>query len=297
MKIGRHTIKVIIVAVILFSRCNYKSPDKDPEQEVSYSLEKVYNLPYDVSESSGIIIYDSLLWTFNDGRTDPILYGLDVLTGTIRKTLHLSGADNVDWEDIAQDSSFIYIGDFGNNDGSRQDLCIYRFSKNDIQKESGEQEIPSEKINFSFQDQEDFTSNDRNTPFDCEAFLFDGDSLILFTKDWVDQRSTVYMLPLVPGTYQAKRCFKMESLGLITGADFNLESNTLMLCGYSNYLPFVLVKENYREKYLLEFNMKRIDLSDAYGIQLEGIACYNDVINLSSENSADIQALYHLVEQ
>jgi hypothetical protein len=295
MKIGRNI--VLFVAVILFSQCNYKSPEKDPEQEVSYFLQKVYNLPYDVNESSGIIVYDSLLWTFNDGRNDPILYGLNLSTGIIKKTLHLSGADNVDWEDIAQDSSFIYIGDFGNNDGSRQDLCIYRFSKNDIEKESGEQEIPSEKINFFFQDQEDFTNNNRNTPFDCEAFLFDGDSLILFTKDWVDQRSTVYKLPILPGTYQAERCFKMESEGLITGADINLQSNTLMLCGYRYFIPFVLVKENYRGKNLLEFNMKRIDLFDDYGIQLEGIACYNDVINLSSENSADIQALYHLVEQ
>jgi len=297
MKIGRHFHKVLIAAIILLNQCNCNSLDKDSEQEVSYSLQKVFELPYDVYESSGIIFFDSLLWTFNDSRNDPILYGLDLGAGDIHKTLHLTNANNIDWEDIAQDSNFIYIGDFGNNRGSRQDLCIYRLSKKDIVKESDEQEIPSEKINFFFQDQEDFTNNYRNTPFDCEAFLFDGDSLILFSKDWVDQRSTVYKLPVLPGTYQAERCFKMESEGLITGADINLESNTLLLCGYTNYIPFVLINENYQGKYLLEFDMKRIDLNEDYGIQLEGIACFNDVINLSSENSADIQALYHLVEQ
>ncbi len=296
MKIGRNFHKVLIAAVILFSQCNCNSLDKDSEQEVTFSLQKIYELPYDVSESSGIIVFDSLLWTFNDSRNSPILYGLDLVTGVIHKTLHLTSADNIDWEDIAQDSSFIYIGDFGNNSGSRQDLCIYRLNKKDIKKESNEQEIPAEKINFSFQDQEDFTNNYLNTPFDCEALLFDGDSLILFSKDWVDQRSTVYKLPVLPGTYQAERCFKMESEGLITGADINLQSNTLIICGYSNYIPFVLVKENHEDKYLLEFNMKRIDLNDDFGIQLEGIAFFNDVINLSSENSADIQALYHLVE-
>lgn len=289
--------RILAAAIILFGQCRCTSLDNDSENEVVYSLQKVYDLPYDVYESSGIIIYDSLLWTFNDSRNYPVLFGLDLATGVIHKELHLINAENVDWEDIAQDSNFIYIGDFGNNSGSRQDLCIYRLGKDEIDKKSDVQEIQTEKISFSFQDQKDFTSKYRRTPFDCEAFLFDGDSLILFTKNWEDQRSTVYKLPVIPGTYEAERCFKMKSEGLITGADIDLKNNTLMLCGYRNFVPFVLIKENYGEKHLLEFNIIRIDLYDNFRIQLEGIACFNNIINLTSENSADIQALYHLVEQ
>jgi hypothetical protein len=297
MKIGKELYKFLIPVILVFSQCQYNSNDPESEPEVSYILEKVFDLPYDISESSGIIIYDSLLWTFNDSRNDAVIYGLDLKTGVIKKTIHFSNAQNKDWEDIAQDANFIYIGDFGNNYGSRQDLCIYVISKEAMDVDSTEFKIQAEKINFSYIDQTDFSDNYRSSSFDCEAFLCDGDSLILFTKDWVDQRSTVYMLPVNPGTYVATKCFKMHEEGLITGADYNLQKNTLLLCGYNNLIPFVLIKEDLNDKRHLEFNIRRIDLEDDIGIQLEGVACFNEIINLTSENSVDIQALYHLVKQ
>jgi hypothetical protein len=297
MKIGMSFQNLFIPLVVLFGQCNIDSPDRDALQEVTYTLQKVYDLPYDLYESSGIIIFDSLLWTFNDSRNDAILYGLDLITGVIHKTLHLTNAENVDWEDITQDSKYIYIGDFGNNRGNRKDLCVYRISKQDIEANSNKQNISSDKINFYYQDQDSYISSFRSTPFDCEALLFDGESLILFSKDWVDQRSTLYKLPVLPGNYEAKRYYKMDSEGLITGAELDLQNKTLLLCGHNYNIPFVLKKDNFRSVAFLEFKMLRIDLNDFFGIKLEGIACFNNEIYLSSENSADIQALYHLVEQ
>jgi hypothetical protein len=38
-----------------------------------------------------------------------------MLVRAVLRTVAITNATNVDWEDIAQDASYIYIGDIGNN--------------------------------------------------------------------------------------------------------------------------------------------------------------------------------------
>ncbi len=295
MKIGKNICLLSILGIALISGCNQNSIENFSGSENSYSLKKIYDLPYDVYESSGIIIYDSLLWTFNDSENDPVLYGLDLGNGMIQKVLFLTQAENIDWEDITQDSKSIYIGDFGNNSGTREDLCIYKISKKDID-ESSEQELSYEKISFAYEDQNEFSLNYQNTPYDCEALLIDGDSLVLFTKDWSINQSTLYKLPISPGFYKARKSHELNSDGLITGADLNPESKSLLLCGYNNYIPFVIIGHNFQSTNFKELTLNRIDLNDHLGMQLEGISYFSGQIFLSSENSVSIQAFYQLIK-
>ena len=84
-------------------------------------------------ESSGLQMAGNYLWSFNDGGNSPTLYRIDTLTNLILQRVILSGASNVDWEDIAFDGNYFYIGDFGNNlNGARTDLKIYKFPLSDI---------------------------------------------------------------------------------------------------------------------------------------------------------------------
>jgi sugar lactone lactonase YvrE len=40
---------------------------------------------------------------------------------------------NIDWEDITKDKDGnLYVGDFGNNDNERKDLCIYKIDKKSL---------------------------------------------------------------------------------------------------------------------------------------------------------------------
>ncbi|WP_278010776.1 hypothetical protein [Flavobacterium gyeonganense] len=81
-----------------------------------------------IKETSGLIAYDHLLWTHNDDH-DTNVYGLDSL-GKIKKRIILKNESNHDWEEISQDSSYIYIGDFGNNySGNRSNLKILKIEK------------------------------------------------------------------------------------------------------------------------------------------------------------------------
>src|SRR4051794_25462439 len=63
--------------------------------------------------TSGLIFFDNLLWTHND-HFDSTFYGLE-LKGEIKKKTNLTKLKYRDLEDISQDSTYIYIGDFGNN--------------------------------------------------------------------------------------------------------------------------------------------------------------------------------------
>ena len=143
-------------------------------------------LPEKVNETSGLIFWRNALWTHNDSGGKPEIYKIDTSTGKIVQTICLDGIIAFDWEDMAQDNDFIFIGDFGNNGGDRKNLCIYKILKSSIPLNEKTATLTPSKINFSFADQKSFVNNFRKNDFDCEAFFACGDSLFLFSKNWVD---------------------------------------------------------------------------------------------------------------
>lgn len=226
-----------------------------------------------ISETSGLIMWNKQLWTHNDSNGDAILYAIDSVNGTITNTLSIPGEINVDWEDLSQDDDYIYIGDFGNNiSGNREDLKILKISKSSMLNNS-----PAvESINFSYSDQIDFTPQETNTTdFDCEAFIVTTDSIFLFTKQWNEQKTSIYALPKSPGTYVAQHKTTIEVEGLITGANFIESKNTLTLCGYSTALqPFIYLIYDFQNFDLSTANKRKIVLSMPFH-QVEAITSTN----------------------
>ncbi len=86
---------------------------------------------------------------------------IDPASGQITNKFPLGEMENTDWEDIAQDENYIYLGDIGNNSGNRKDLHILRISKNSILKDTPKIDI----ISFSYPDQTDFTARGQATRF------------------------------------------------------------------------------------------------------------------------------------
>ena len=85
-----------------------------------------------VNENSGLIFLNNNLITFNDSGGNNSLYEIDIVNGEVIRTVDIINATNYDWEDITTDFTLIYIGDFGNNYGNRQDLLIYKISISDF---------------------------------------------------------------------------------------------------------------------------------------------------------------------
>lgn len=280
-------VTLIGVTLIFNDSC---ARDQADTTETVYELIKLFDFPDELEENSGIIVYDSLIWSFNDSGNEPLLYGISLVTGSIAKRIRVTDANNIDWEDIAQNEQFMFIGDFGNNDGSRQNLKIYILPKNEIDSVAY-QELSAEAINFSYNDQVDFTPSMYASKFDCEAMVYANDSLYLFTKDWVNMMTHVYSLPAAGGTYSARHIEDYNSEGLISGGTITNE-NKLILCGYNLFSPFVIefaVFGNYSE------GITRINLDELSGVQVEGIAeDKNDRYYISNENSIKKQALYQV---
>lgn len=220
-----------------------------------------------LSETSGLILWNGSLWTHND-NLDTNIYRLDTIDGRFIQSYSLSGIENKDWEEISQDENFIYIGDFGNNSGDRKDLRIFRIAKNSLLNRS-----PAiDSVRFTYPDQTDFTPSAYKTDFDCEAFIVSGDSIYLFTKQWVSNRTSLYSLPKEPGKYTARLRSSWDVNGLITGATFVPSRRIVVLAGYTDKLaPFLYLLYDFRGSDFFSGNKRKVEILLPYH-QVEGIA-------------------------
>ena len=247
-------------ATINDGSCQYKNKKLKPL--FSKKLSK------DIIETSGLIVLDTLLWTHNDD-TDTNIYGIDTL-GEIKKKIKLEKVINTDWEAISQDSSYLYVGDFGNNySGNRTDLHILR-----IEKKSFLLNAPViDTISFSYNDQTDFSpTNPNTTNFDCEAFIVSKDSIYLFSKQWSDKKSAIYVLPKQPGKHIAQYKQTLDVKGLVTDASYLEDKKLVALCGYSKTgKTFIYLLYDFKNHDFLSGNKRKIKLKLRFH-QIEGIA-------------------------
>ncbi|HEV7474232.1 MAG TPA: hypothetical protein VGN90_09285, partial [Pyrinomonadaceae bacterium] len=70
-------------------------------------------------------------WTHNDAGNEPFIYAFDS-QGRSRGVWRVTGATSDDWEDMSTgpgpkpDTNYLYIGDIGDNSGTRSEIVIYR---------------------------------------------------------------------------------------------------------------------------------------------------------------------------
>lgn len=259
---------------ILFFICSINSISQE------FSLIEKYELPSEVDETSGLIFFNGKLITHNDSGNNASLYEIDTISGSISRIITITNATNIDWEDISQDNTHIYIADIGNNNGDRDDLKIYKILKSDYISSTN---ITAELITFSYEDQSDFTSQPNNTNFDAEAIAVYQDQILIFTKNWLDFKTNAYFIPTDLGNYSAEKVSSYDVQGLITGVSYNTVSDSFLFCGYNDTLvPFLLYLDHNRPSSLDVFggNPSRIELTgDIYleqGSQIEGITIFED---------------------
>ncbi|NOX85346.1 MAG: T9SS type A sorting domain-containing protein [Chlorobi bacterium] len=242
-----------------------------------YSPPFRFLLPAEVKETSGLLYYDNDFWTLNDSGNDPIIYRLDTTNGSIIQRITVLKASNVDWETLAQDDDYIYIGDVGNNSGNRDDLGIYIVAKASIPA-SGDASVNSNHITFTYSDYPGQKIERDDNNFDCEAMICIGDSLYLFSKNWGNQKTKLYRFPKTPGNYTAEKIYTYDANGLVTGADYNKTAKEITLLGYhkSTKIPFFWLLFDYHDNLLFSGNKRRIDLISIVSNQSEGITYTND---------------------
>jgi len=254
--------------------------DSNTYPEIHYKPHFIANLPDEIKETSGLLLFNGQLWTLNDSGNKPEIYQIDSTNGSVLRTIVISNSVNTDWESMAQDDSNVYIGDFGNNAGNRTNLRILKIAKNDIANPENDS-VKAGHIYFVYPDQTQFPTAVNKNNFDCEAFIFCNDSLHLFSKDWVDQQTRHYVIPAEPGRYKARLVEKFQANGLITDASINAKGNIVLL-GYKNtvrrsYTCFVWLLSGYTGTDFFSGNKRKVELGSALQLgQTEGIILNND---------------------
>jgi len=219
-------------------------------------------------ETSGLIFWNNTFITHNDD-TENWLYCLDNKNFEIVNTLNLDSIKNKDWETIAQDSTHLYIGDFGNNSGIRKNLCIYKMGKKNIIDS-----LVVEKISFEYSLQNSFSVLNRQNNFDCEAMVVKDSTIYLFTKNWKDQTTDVYYLPNKVGYHVAKHLINLNVKCLITDACL-INDREIILCGYNKKLkPFIIKLKDFQAIDFSRVNLRRYKLKLPFH-QIEAIFSTN----------------------
>jgi len=182
-----------------------------------------------VPETSALLYTDGTLWTLNDGDNPPAIFRLDSASGRVVQRVRIVNFPNTDWEELAADRRYFYIGDFGNNAGRRRDLRVLRLPR----PGPADTTAVAEEIAFTYPEQTDFSPGAYRHNFDCEAFFVAHDSLHLFSKRWTDGLTRRYTLSTQPGRYVARPHEMLDAQGLITAASLSPDGRTAALLGYT----------------------------------------------------------------
>lgn len=143
-----------------------------------------------------------VFWTLNDSGDEARLFAIDSTGATIHPAwienypgLRLPNAQNLDWEDLAQDDEGnLLIGAFGNNSNARRDLGFYVLPEPNPLAVG--EALALKHVFFAWPDQQDFPPTQLN--FDCEAFFFSRGALHFLTKHRSDTKTRLYRLDEPP---------------------------------------------------------------------------------------------------
>lgn len=246
-----------------------------------------------LNETSGLLYLNNTLITHNDSANTNQLFDIDTSTGAVARTVTITNATNEDWEDLTQDGTYIYIGDFGNNQGDRTDLKIYRISIADYFSSTS---VTADVINFSYSNQTDFTSSPLATNFDAEALIHYNNMLYVFSKNWLDGKTNIYELSKVPGTHSISMIDTIESQGLVSGATHNTFDGSIMICGYDINGPFLIQLSAFNSGLFSNGNVIKttVGIPVNYSPQIEGVIPINatEYYLSAEENSSNASGLY-----
>lgn len=172
------------------------------------------------------------LWTHNDSGNPAEIYLVDERL-KIRLLCKLTGIKNRDWEDIAvgpgpaDNKTYVYVADIGDNNGKHAVKYIYRFEEPLLDGEAGEVTIRSlDRISFRLADGKK----------DTEAIMVDPKTKNIYVVTKREKPVSVYEIKYPYSTDTTVTAEKVVSLPLtqIVSADISPDGNELLMKNYNN---------------------------------------------------------------
>lgn len=240
-----------------------------------------------LDESSGIIKsrqYDNTYWIHNDSGDEARIFAINKNGELIYpegsdnyRGVYITGATNVDWEEIANDDQGnLYISDMGNNANKRKDMVIYVVREPNPAKDTSVPVVS--RIPVYYPDQTEFPPKKDN--FDTEAMFWTGGKLYVMTKHRADTYTRLYRLDSLKtdkpngltylGTYNTGE--------KVTAADVTPDGKTIAVLTYKSVWLFTQTDQS---KYWLDGKARMLPIS---AVQDEGI-CFDgpDTLVITNE--------------
>jgi hypothetical protein len=199
------------------------------------------------TELSGLALsrtQTGVLWTHNDSGDVPRILAISA-DGTLRAELRVTGADNVDWEDIALGrapggggTENLYIADIGDNEQRRSRVVVYSVPEPRVEPGAGAgvargATAAARRLVLRYPD----------GAHDAEALLVDPatDTLAIVTKSF-DGAARVYVTARRPGravrTLHRAGTLPLAPGAAITAGDISADGATVVLRGYDRAYAF-----------------------------------------------------------
>ena len=213
--------------------------------------------------------------------------------GVIFHKIFISGAKNVDWEDLSFDGDFLYIGDIGNNRNQRKDLMIYRIPLNnswghDYIDGKLNHNLPdtlrADLFSFNYPDQMSFPPEKSRMNFDSEALTYADGKILILSKDRskpYQGLSKIYEIDLSDKPSKTKLLQEIQLNGVswltgsVTGCDYL--NNKLYVLTYKRLYIFERTKGQF--KFLRRKNLGPLQ-------QWEGVSVESDsMVRIVAEKS------------
>ena len=243
----------------------------------------------EINESSGIVASRAtpgMYWTHNDSGDGPFLYAFDA-RGAHRGVWRVTGATARDWEDIAagpgpdQGKQYLYIGDIGDNTGTRREVTVYRVPEPTITATAA-----ARKTNpISTTDLETIRLRYPDGKHNAEALLVHPSSGTIYIVTKVPfGNSVVYRAEAPLGTGPTTTMVRVAELevpgflgGVITGGDISPDGLSVALCDYGQGYEIVLPQrasffEDIWKQPLIPIALGERNQGEAIGYRLDGKA-------------------------
>lgn len=212
-----------------------------------------------IDESSGVTASrckPDVFWTHNDSGGGPYVYAFDV-KGALLGVWEVEGAKNEDWEDIASAKEadgkcYLYIGDIGDNELSRDSVIVYRIQEPDIstgsvprKKDDSVRTDKADEIEFSYPD----------GSLNAESLLIHPSSLDIYvvTKERSTEARVFRLRNSVRRNPGGKSKLMSESVGkvtmpailggFLTGGEISPDGRRVVICDYVGAYELSLPKD------------------------------------------------------
>ena len=217
---------------------NYEYDMSGLEFHEGFSGAEVRGVPFnsEIDEASGIAVSrsnNSMIWVHNDSGHENQLFVMGE-NGEDFGKFTVEPAVNRDWEDMAAGPgpvaglTYLYVGDFGDNNARYEVISLYRFPEPDLtlqENMNGGLIENAERLYFVYPDCQ---------PRDAETLMIDPLTKDIFIVSKRDERSILY---IAPWPHNTERVDTLREVGIFpfnqaTGGDISADGGEIVVKTY-----------------------------------------------------------------